>query len=69
MSLKKKIEYLQSQISLYLENWFNENNKKEELFELLGWKNFLEFATGLSEKERLEKYRESNIEFTHIYIK
>lgn len=67
--LEKKIHELQKEINLYLENWFNENNKQSELFQLLWWRNFLMYATWLTEKERIDKLYESNVQFSHIYIK
>jgi len=45
MKLEKAIQELDKEINLYATLGFDRNNKKEKLFELLGWRNFLQYAT------------------------
>jgi len=68
MKIEKAIQELDREINFYITKWFTENNKQSELFELLWWRNFLQFATWLTEKERVKKLEESNILVTHIYL-
>ena len=72
--IEKIIKDLDLNISIYLtKNKLNVDNLKETggelvesklkkdkfiLFELLGWRNFMQFASGLTEEERISKFDE-----------
>lgn len=70
MKKDKYIETLQrinEQIVKYLQQWFTPLNPKQHLFELLGWRNYLSYGSG-TKKEKLDKRKKSNAEYTLLYI-
>ena len=66
--IQKEIDRLNDQIQKYKEFWTNSRNRPEHLQELVGWRNFLINATGLSETERIKKYKDSWAEFRCVYV-
>jgi hypothetical protein len=63
IKLKKYIQELDANIGVYItkEKLMHTEKNKRILFELCGWRNFLIFATGLTENERcieFEKHRD-----------
>ncbi|PZM87468.1 MAG: hypothetical protein DLD55_01190 [candidate division SR1 bacterium] len=66
--IQKEVDRLNDQIKKYKEFGTNSRNRPEHLQELVGWKNFLENATGLPETERIKKYKASGAEFRCLYF-
>lgn len=59
--LKKRIDNNLKNLQIIKNDELERKKLKDNtsnLFQLLGWQNFLRFATGLTEEERIEKLKE-----------
>jgi hypothetical protein len=72
--MSKKDRYIETlnrineQIAYYMKEWFTPLNPREHLFELLGWRNYLSYWAW-TESERLKKFKQSNAEYTLLYMR